>query len=157
MKSLLTLSLTGLMFTLTACSSVQSVSTVQKSHQTYNAFSIYDASQNPTQFNEQFKKTLEQQLKKYGYQTGTGLNIKFEVKDFDQGNRALRYLVGFGAGKATAKVNVALYDKDGNHLGDVNTDTSLSMGGFGGDANDMAGKAAKDIATKIHTSGILTK
>lgn len=102
-----------------------------------------------------FSTELDTALKGYGYETGDQLGIKYEILTFDKGNRALRYFVGFSAGKATATIKTILENKQKKALGSIITDASLSIGVFGGDDLIPIINAAKDIAKKIHESGIL--
>lgn len=104
-----------------------------------------------------FATELDIALKAYGYKTGDQLGIKYEILSFDKGNRALRYFVGFGAGKATTKIKTTLENKQKKILGSIITDASLSIGVFGGDDLTPIINAAKDVAKKIHESGILAK
>lgn len=103
-------------------------------------------------FEQYFAQALDQQLAAHDLKkdlVNSDTIIRYELS-FDAGNRALRYWVGFGAGKATAKVKVYLINKQNNQqIAMINTDASLSMGAFGGDANSVLRNAAKDISKKI--------
>ncbi|MDO4224064.1 MAG: DUF4410 domain-containing protein [Acinetobacter sp.] len=158
MKSISLALVTSAILALSACTTVNSVSNIPKQVQkSYSAFQLQDISTQKSDINSQFAKKLNEQLTKYGYKTGNGLNLSYNIESFDAGNRALRYFVGFGAGKATATISVKLTDETGQNLGQVSTDTALYIGAFGGDAKGIIDKAAKDIAKKIHETGILQK
>ena len=58
--------------------------------------------------------------------------------DVAYGNRALRYIVGFGAGKGHMSVIVELKDKHGSVLYATNSEADLAMGAFGGDMSQVA-------------------
>ncbi len=86
------------------------------------------------------------------------MDVNVNIENFNEGNRALRYLVGFGAGKATSKIVTTLVDKEsGKIVGHIQTDGMLAMGAFGGNSGDILKRSAKDIAKKIAESGILKK
>jgi hypothetical protein len=53
--------------------------------------------------------------------------------DLQYGNRAVRYLVGFGAGKGHVRSKMKIQDSAGKVLFQSGADSDLSMGGFGGD------------------------
>jgi hypothetical protein len=60
--------------------------------------------------------------------------------DIVYGSRALRYFVGFGAGSGHISVTVELKNNDGNVLYATNSEADLSIGVFGGDFTEVAGK-----------------
>ncbi|WP_155721339.1 DUF4410 domain-containing protein, partial [Acinetobacter venetianus] len=68
---------------------------------------------NQQEFEQYFTQQLNKQLAKNKIKNDLTSNdtiITYEL-DFDQGNRALRYFVGFGAGKAQAIVKAHLINK----------------------------------------------
>lgn len=73
--------------------------------------------------------------------------------DVEYGNRALRYLVGFGAGAGHMKVSIELKDKSGKVLYASNSKADLAMGMFGGDmkqvANDAITAAVKQFGAQL--------
>ncbi|MBP3208089.1 MAG: DUF4410 domain-containing protein [Campylobacter sp.] len=50
--------------------------------------------------------------------------------DYNEGNRALRYIIGFGAGRATSTTLVKLYDNTNSLVGEFEVGTNMTMGGF---------------------------
>ena len=56
---------------------------------------------------------------------------------YEEGSRAKRYWIGFGAGKAHCTIQVIFIDKEtGEELSRTNFDGTLVMGVFGGDADE---------------------
>ena len=56
---------------------------------------------------------------------------------YEEGSRAKRYWIGFGAGKAHCTIQVIFFDKEtGEELSRTNFDGTLVMGVFGGDADE---------------------
>lgn len=59
------------------------------------------------------------------------------VISYEEGSRAKRYWIGFGAGKAYCTIQVVFIDKEtGEELSRTNFDGELGMGLFGGDADE---------------------
>lgn len=157
MKKLLTL--TALAFALSACSTTSTVDFGQK-EKSYHSYTIRDLSQDhiPSDTRTLFTQYLNNELTALGYTVGDDLDININIENFNEGNRALRYWVGFGAGKATSKIVTTLVDKEsGKIVGNIQTDGMLAMGVFGGNSKDVLKRSAKDIAKKIAESGILKK
>lgn len=145
-------------FFLTTCSTT-SVSTLKSDGKVYQGYSIKNVSSrniDPVAIGT-FEKQLDQELKSLGYRLGKDIEIQYDIRSFDEGNRALRYLVGFGAGAAKSHIETTLVDLQGKALGTVSTEAVLAMGAFGGDGMTPIENAAKDIAQKIAESGILSK
>lgn len=109
------------------------------------------------EFEQYFAQQLDKQLVQNKIKNDLTSNdtvIKYEL-NYDQGSRALRYFVGFGAGKAQAVVKAHLINKsDGKEIASLTTDSTLSMGVFGGDAKATLDNSAKDITKKIIESNI---
>lgn len=68
-----------------------------------------------------------------------------QFTSYDSGNRALRYFVGFGAGKAKYDSNWKLVSATGEEIGNCNVDGWLAMGWFGGSLSKMH----KDLADAV--------
>lgn len=69
--------------------------------------------------------------------TGRVLVLDGTVISFDEGSRAMRYFVGFGAGKAYCTIRSIFTNKEtGNKVLETNFDGELSMGVFGGSAEE---------------------
>lgn len=145
---------------LTACSSTKSLNKITiPTGKTYSSFLIKD--ETTASINEHFRvafsETLRKELEKRGYTLGEDLTISFNFLSFDPGNRALRYFVGFGQGKASSQIITTLKDKEGSNLGTIDTMASMSMGFFGGGDDEPIHNAARDVAKEIEKLGILQK
>ncbi|MDO4997629.1 MAG: DUF4410 domain-containing protein [Neisseria sp.] len=152
------LSIIVLMFALTGCAS--SKVHFEPVEQPYSSYRIKDISDEhiDKQHRLEFVQYLQKRLNQMGYQTGDDLEFEINILNYDKGNRALRYLVGFGAGKATAQLSTSLIDtKTGKVVGKLDTKAKLSMGLFGGDAGGVLFAAADDIIIRIQRAGILEK
>ncbi len=68
-----------------------------------------------------------------------------QFNSYDSGNRALRYFIGFGAGKAKYDSNWKLVSATGEEIGNCNVDGWLAMGWFGGSLSKMH----KDLADAV--------
>ncbi|WP_298434803.1 DUF4410 domain-containing protein [Geobacter sp.] len=70
------------------------------------------------------------------------VSLTGDFLSYDSGNRGLRWLVGFGLGKATYDSNWKVVSATGEEMGNCNIDGNLKMGFFGGSVskmhNDMA-------------------
>jgi hypothetical protein len=69
------------------------------------------------------------------------------ITDYTGGNRAARYLIGFGAGKAKVVAEIKIVDRaTGNVLLDRKVDGKVIMGLFGGNTNGATRGLAKEVA-----------
>lgn len=154
MKKFIKFSIASVLSTLIAACSTTSQLT--KSHtqppKSQTSYTISNSKSNSSESDLYFQNILISQLKNKNIilnEKEADTEIKYDLV-FNEGNRALRYLVGFGAGKATGNVKVSLLNKaDHTPIASINTNASLSMGVFGGDAKTVLNNAAKDITTKI--------
>ena len=150
---------------ITACASTNTLVTKKTdsiySQKSYLIENINDISheQDPNQkeyiiyFQESLDKALiNANFKKDSFNNDT--IIKYNIS-MDEGNRALRYFVGFGAGQAKAliKVNI-INNSDQKSLIELDTEATLSIGVFGGDAKGILDNAAIDIVSKLINSKI---
>ena len=62
----------------------------------------------------------------------------------EYGNRAVRYFVGFGAGKGNIDVSIVLQDKDGKTLYSTDSKAHLAVGLFGGGMRGVVSDAIQD-------------
>jgi hypothetical protein len=63
-----------------------------------------------------------------------GLQMKYRLIGYDDGNRGKRWLAGFtGWGEGSLVIQTVFMTPDGEELSTVNTDASISGGFFGGD------------------------
>jgi len=65
------------------------------------------------------------------------------------GNRAMRYLVGFGAGRGNIDVSIGLQDKDGKTLFTTDSKAHLAVGLFGGDMPGVVSDAIQAAVTEF--------
>jgi len=88
--------------------------------------------------------------KKWGSAGTKELKIDAELFMFNPGNRALRYFVGFGAGKGKIGYHVKLFDGETGDLA-ANFDAygALVMGVFGGDIGNAMDECAEAIIRYI--------
>ena len=78
------------------------------------------------------------------------LKISGEIIQYDKGNRAARYLIGFGAGKTKVKAKLKFTDSaSGKLLLEKDIDGSVWIGLFGGDSEGAKSDLAKDIANLV--------
>jgi len=81
---------------------------------------------------------------------GPALKLTGTVIDFNAGNRAKRYLIGYGLGAAHVAAHVKLTESaTGQTVLERDVSTTMSGGGFGGSTSGMAGQLAKEIARVV--------
>lgn len=144
-------------FLLAACSTTTSISNLPTSPQLYQTYKINDVSNQNVdkRIRQIFMDTLKKRLTKLGYQQGDALSIDYNIQLYDQGNRALRYFVGFGAGKAETTILTIIKNKSGKNIGNIKTNADLKIGFFGGNAEQIIKNAAVDVANEIWKSDLL--
>lgn len=71
------------------------------------------------------------------------LSVVGEVQQYDSGNRALRYLIGFGAGTGKTDSSWKVIDPAGQEVANCNIDGSISAGIFGGNFYEVHDKMAQ--------------
>lgn len=80
-----------------------------------------------------FQKFLEDDFYyKHGFQRGNQLKLRWRFTEFDQGNRALRYFVGFGAGNGKVVAHATFLDEKNRVVGAVEAHGRIVSGMFGG-------------------------
>lgn len=79
------------------------------------------------------------------FPTGDDMTVEYRFIKFDEGDRALRYLVGFGAGKGEMAVEAKFIDANGTHLATVESEGEITMGVFGGSFDDAIENAAAEL------------
>jgi len=67
------------------------------------------------------------------------------IERYEPGNRALRYFVGFGAGKASFASSWTLTEPSGAVISECRVTGSLSIGGFGGSYDDVLDKVGDQL------------
>ena len=69
----------------------------------------------------------------------------------DGGNRAARYLVGFGAGGASMTVKGSLRGADGQTVGEFTDGRNAAFGMFGGDSVALVHRCVESVADDVAT------
>ena len=93
-----------------------------------------------------FEKKLTELFLKDKYTKGDGLKVKYSFLAYNEGNRFVRYMIGFGAGKGKIVIKTTFYDARTNQiLGETETESELSIGLFGGSMDETFESAAEDI------------
>jgi len=102
----------------------------------------------PADARAHFEKRLNEYLlwEKSPFKPGDALTLRYRFIQFDEGSRALRYVVGFGAGKGKMTAEVTYLDKDKNEIAKITVEGEISMGFFGGDFDQAISIAAKKVA-----------
>jgi hypothetical protein len=95
-----------------------------------------------------YAQTLEEQLFTTGrlFVKGPGMTLRWRVVEADRGSRALRYLVGFGAGQGRFRVLVTLVDEKKQVIATKEFRGTQTMGTFGGGFNGAVRDAADHTA-----------
>jgi hypothetical protein len=110
--------------------------------------SATDTVEIPAEARAHFEKRLNEYLftKTNGFTPGDSLTLRYRFIQFDEGSRALRYLIGFGAGKGKMTAEVAFLDRDQTELGKISVEGEIIMGILGGDFDAAISAAAKKVA-----------
>jgi hypothetical protein len=75
------------------------------------------------------------------------LRLTGEITEFQKGNRAVRYVIGFGAGKTKVKAHIKLSDRaTGQTLYEGDVDGKVIIGFFGGESVGATRGLAKEVA-----------
>jgi Domain of unknown function (DUF4410) len=80
------------------------------------------------------------------FAAGSDLTLRYRFIQFDEGSRALRYIVGFGAGKGKMTAEIVYLDAQGKEVAKINVEGEISMGFFGGDFDMAISQAARQVA-----------
>lgn len=107
-----------------------------------------DTVQLPTDARAHFEKRLNEYLLsgKTKFAAGPDLTLRYRFIQFDEGDRALRYLIGFGAGKGKMTAEVVFIDGQGKEVAKINVEGEISMGFLGGDFDMAISQAAREVA-----------
>lgn len=107
-----------------------------------------DGIQVPPAVREGFEKRLNEYLFSGNskFSRGKDLTLRYRFTHFDEGDRALRYVVGFGAGKGVMTAEVTFFDVGGSKVAQINVDGEITMGFFGGDFDIAVTQAAREVA-----------
>ena len=95
-----------------------------------------------------FVRSVEEQLFESGqmFVRGKGLTLRWKVTEAERGSRALRYLVGFGAGQARFRVLATIVDEKNRVLASKELGGTQTMGMVGGSSNGAVRDAADQVA-----------
>jgi hypothetical protein len=93
-----------------------------------------------------FVDKLESMLYTSDFYRGDDLTLRWRVTKCDRGSRALRYLVGFGAGRAEMLVESIVVDRKGKVVGNGVADGDQTMGVMGGSFASAVEEAAEKTA-----------
>jgi hypothetical protein len=101
------------------------------------------------------KEELVQEIKKQGFtydNSNPDIIIEGSLIFIDEGNAALRYFIGYGAGKAEVKFDFKITSTESTNISVEGKGIgSLSAGAFGGNIKIMCDKIAKDLAKQLKT------
>jgi hypothetical protein len=74
------------------------------------------------------------------------LYVSGVITQYKEGNRAARYVIGFGAGRAKLKAHIKVADSKGNVLLEKDVDGNVVIGIFGGNSNGITRGLARELA-----------
>ncbi|MBP3194131.1 MAG: DUF4410 domain-containing protein [Cardiobacteriaceae bacterium] len=100
------------------------------------------------EYSDYLEERIRERLQKRQIPLGNDLLIRCKM-DYEKGNQALRYFVGFGAGKGYTDIDVEIYNSQGEKITQFNVKAELVMGGFGGKSSEMLNNAARTIVQKV--------
>ncbi|MBX0459057.1 DUF4410 domain-containing protein [Campylobacter coli] len=80
---------------------------------------------------------------------GKDIKIECKISNYDEGSRALRYFISFGAGAAKAKIEVKLTDDNNQTISTFSNDAILPGGLFGGESKGVFDNAASGIVEYV--------
>ena len=143
-----------LAFAVTACASgattvlVPPTSSPGASYKTLKIESGTDTVEIPADARAHFEKRLNEYLLdgKTKFSPGNDLTLRYRFIQFDEGSRALRYIIGFGAGKGKMTAEIVFVDSQGTVVAKINVEGEISMGFFGGDFDMAISQAARQVA-----------
>jgi hypothetical protein len=93
-----------------------------------------------------FVQKLESMLYTKDFYRGNDLTLRWQITKCNRGSRALRYLVGFGAGRAEMLVEAMIVDSKGKVIGNGVADGDQTMGVMGGSFASAVEEAAENTA-----------
>jgi hypothetical protein len=120
---------------------------------TYNTLKIESGTDTvsiPADARAHFEKRLNEYLltatPPTKFKSGNDLTLRYRFIQFDEGSRALRYIVGFGAGRGKMTAEVTFVDGQGKEVARINVEGEISAGFFGGDFDMAISQAARQVA-----------
>lgn len=105
-----------------------------------------------SQMVESISVKLQERLRDSGRALAAGsdaLIIEGTISQYNPGNQALRYFVGFGAGASKLYTQVKFKDGRGNAIGATEFVGGVTMGVFGGDKSGGVNRLVDEIADYI--------
>jgi hypothetical protein len=93
-----------------------------------------------------YVEKLDSLLYAKDFYRGNDLTLRWQLTKCNRGSRALRYLVGFGAGRAEMLVEVVIVDAKGKVIGNGVADGDQTMGVMGGSFASAVEEAAEKTA-----------
>jgi hypothetical protein len=88
----------------------------------------------------------------FNFRDGDELTATYRFVQLNEGSRAKRYFIGFGAGKGTLTIEIRFRLKDGTDVGKIDVGGELSVGVFGGEFDTAIAKAAEQAAAYIRAN-----
>ena len=133
-----------------ACASGH-VAVVNKANRSYRVTNVQSSEEGrstaPAEIASRFQRLLDEALySEKHFARGSELKIKWQIAAYDEGSRALRYMVGFGAGKGKVVVKARFFDANNRELGSIQSEGSITMGAFGGSYETALRECADAIA-----------
>lgn len=115
--------------------------------ETLRLVSVEDSVPGHQEFKQAFAAELRERLIDDGrFSEGGDLIVEYRVVQLDEGSRALRYVVGFGAGKGALIIEVRYLNAEGEELGRIHVGGEISGGLFGGGFSAAVDEAAREAA-----------
>ncbi len=150
-RSILCLFLTLLALALTGCAS-GTATQIHAPTATLHVNSVESAEEPsavavPESIRSRFQAQLDEALYTDNhFQRGSELKIRWQLAAYDEGSRALRYLVGFGAGRGKIVVRARFVDSKNREVAAIQSEGSITMGAFGGSYEAALSECAEAIA-----------
>ncbi|MBR4140898.1 MAG: DUF4410 domain-containing protein [Campylobacter sp.] len=94
------------------------------------------------------QKQIERFARKKGV-LGDELLIDCRILNYDEGNRALRYFIGFGAGQANTIIHTKVINDNNVTIGEFGVEAVLRGGIFGGNDKKMLVSSASLIYKQV--------
>jgi hypothetical protein len=129
-----------------------------RSAQPRKPLAVVDGTHQPgltSEYRQVFREKLDELLfgKEGSYtKAENGATLRWEATRIDPGSRALRYFVGFGAGKGTFNARAVLVDTKGRTITSTSTEGDQVMGVAGGSFDSAIEEAAENIAEFANTN-----
>lgn len=107
----------------------------------------------PSEFDTYFADSLKSELFENGpFSQADGLVVEYRFMQYDEGNRAVRYMVGFGAGKGEVSIEVTFKNQAGDQLSRIQVGGEMAMGLAGGSIKQALDRAAMEAGEYAKTN-----